>query len=347
MFKFTNFVRRGALTTLFATTMLISGQAQSADTIMLKLGHFLPTANGMHRDFLEPWARDLEKCSNGAVKIEIYPAGTQLGHIARLYDGVQAGALDIAHGLMGVPSGRFGKTMLIELPFMAKKSSAATRALWNVFEQELADEFPGVKILALHTTNSGQIHTSKKQVAEMKDLKGLRLRFPSSAIKNMLEHLGATPVGLPPTGVYENLERNVIDGTVFTWDSMASFKLAEVTKYHYDAQIYVASFWFGMNQNRYDTLPENVRQCVDNLSGETLINKFGNWWDGWDKTGHDLVQGDGHTVINATAEEREAWRSALGPVSDVYIAGLEKKGVGNARAIYDKMKAEIAKLEKE
>ena len=32
----------------------------AAQQIPLKLAHFLPTANGMHKDFLEPWARQLK-----------------------------------------------------------------------------------------------------------------------------------------------------------------------------------------------------------------------------------------------------------------------------------------------
>lgn len=335
----------GVAATLAASLALGTAPAMAQDTIALKLGHFLPTANGMHSDFMEPWARELEACSNGQVSVEIYPAGTQLGNIAQLYDAVQAGALDIAHGLTGVPAGRFDKTMLMELPVMAKTSGVATQVLWNVFEDHLADEFPGVKVLALHTTNGGQIHTADKPVNSIEDLEGLRIRFPSGAVRTMLEFFGATPVGLPPTGVYENLERKVIDGTVFTWDTMASFKLAEVTKYHYDAQLYVASFWFGMNQNRYDTLPENVRACIDKMSGDALIAKFGDWWDGWDAAGRKLMESDDHVVVETTAAERAAWATALEPMIEAYLVGLEEKGVSDARAVYAKMKAEIATLE--
>lgn len=346
MIRFAHLVKTGTALAALLVAPALAGPAPAQDAITLKLGHFLPTANGMHRDFLEPWSRDLEACSKGQVKVEIYPAGTQLGNIARLYDGVQAGALDLAHGLMGVPAGRFHRTLLIELPFMAKTSAVATRALWNLFDGHLAQEFPGVKVLALHTTNGGQIHTSAKQVRTAEDLKGLRIRFPSAAVKTMLEHLGATPVGLPPTAVYENLERNVIDGTVFTWDAMQSFKLAEVTRYHLDAKVYVASFWFAINQQRYDSLPAEVRACVDTLSGDALVSRFGDWWDSWDKAGLDLVQTADHITTEPSADERARWQATLAPMIDAYLAGLEKEGVQDARAVYEKLKAEIARLEK-
>ena len=44
-----------------------------------------------------------------------------------------------------------------------------------------------------------------------------------------------------------------------------SFKLAEVTKYHLDAKTYVSTFWFAMNQRKYDSLPKDVQACVSEL----------------------------------------------------------------------------------
>ncbi len=193
--------------------------ASAQQPIQLKLAHFLPTANGMHKDFMQPWAHDLETCSKGKVKVTIYPGGTQLGNIGRLYDEVRTGVVDIAHGLSGIPAGQFERTRLMELPFMVKSAGAAAQALWDL-EPELAPDFSGVKLLALHSPNAGQIHTVNKRVRTMADLKGLRIRFPSEAIKLMLEHLGAVPVGLPPGAVYENMEKGVIDGAAFTWDTM-------------------------------------------------------------------------------------------------------------------------------
>lgn len=189
--------KRSAIRALaLATTAALSvAGAASAQSIELKLAHFLPTANGMHSDFMEPWARALEECSQGEVKVEIFPAGTQLGNPARLYDAVRAGAVDIAHGLSGIPGGRFERTRIAELPFMFDDADEATRALWSVFPDHLEGEFPGVKILALHAHNPGQVHTTSQVVRNSADMNGLRLRFPTEAAAAMLTALGANPVG--------------------------------------------------------------------------------------------------------------------------------------------------------
>lgn len=311
----------------------------SAQTAELKLAHFLPTANGMHSDFMEPWARELEKCSDGEVKVTIFPGGTQLGNVAKLYDAVRAGAVDIAHGLSGIPGGRFERTRIAELPFIFDSADEATRTIWAVFPDYLEKEFPGVKILAIHAHNPGQVHTTKKQVKTTEDLQGLRLRFPTAAASAMIAALGGNPVGLPPGAVYENAEKGVIDGAVFTWDTMASFNLAEVMKYHLDASAYVTTFWFGINQNTYDGLSDKVKACVDSLSGDTLVARFGDWWNDWDKAGYDRVTSQGHVITELSDEERAQWTNALEPMVAEFLAELESKGIDDAKEIYGKMKA--------
>lgn len=324
---------------LLATVLAVSGMAANAEPIKLKLAHFLPTGNGMHTDFMEPWARDLEACSDGAVEVEIFPGGTQLGNVTKLYDAVRAGAVDIAHGLAGIPGGRFERTRIAELPFVFESADQATRAIWSIFPEHLEQEYPGVKILAIHASNPGQIHTTTKAVHTPEDMAGLRLRFPTEATAAMVDALGGSPVGLPPGAVYESAEKGVIDGAVFTWDTMQSFNLAEVMNYHLDAKTYVVTFWFGINQKTFDSLPAEVSACIDQSSGDALVGKFGDWWDAWDKAGHDRVVNEGHNITVLSDEERAEWVDTLRPMIGTYLSNLEGKGIDNAQVIYDQLRA--------
>jgi TRAP-type C4-dicarboxylate transport system substrate-binding protein len=316
-----------------------------AQEIELKLSHFLPPVHGMHTDFMEPWARELEARTGGQVKVTIFPGGTQLGNVAKQYDQVRAGVVDIAHGLHGIPRGRFPRTSIIDLPFLVDSADQATRALWATFPEYLAEEYPGVKVLALHAHNPGLIHTRDVPVRTMDDLEGLRIRTPSPAISMMLEQLGAIPQGLPPGEVYEQLQKGVIDGTVFPWDPIASFNLVEVLNHHLDARTYTVSFFFVMNQARYDGLPEEVRAAIYELSGDNLISRFGPWWDQWDAPGLAAAKVKGNEIIELSEEERDRWRQALQPVIDAYLDEVEGEGVSTARDIYTALQAAIAEVE--
>ncbi len=329
---------------LAAIALGVAALPAGAQEITLKLSHFLPPVHGIHTDFIEPWAADLEECSGGKVAVEIYPGGTQLGNVAKQQEQVLAGVVDIAHGLHGIPRGRFPRTSIIDVPFLTADAGVATQTLWDLYPEYLAEEYDGMKVLALHAHNGGLIHTVDTAVETMEDLQGLRIRTPSPAVSMMLEELGAVPQGLPPGQVYESLQKGVIDGTVFPWDPINSFKLSEVLNYHLDAGVYTVSFFFVMNERSYEALPDDVKACVDQLSGDALVAKFGDWWDQWDAPGLAAAEAKGSQITELSPQERDRWREALSPMIDAYLASLVAEGVGNAREIYDAMQAKVAEL---
>jgi TRAP-type C4-dicarboxylate transport system substrate-binding protein len=325
----------------FGAGLLASGAALGAPAILraqgafeLKLSHFVPSTHGMHTDFLAPWAKDLERRSDGALRIQVFPGTAALGNVAKQYDQVLAGVTDIAHGLASLPRGRMPRTSVIEMPFLTPDAGVATRTLWALLPNHLADEYSQVKVLALHAHNGGLIHTQGKLVRSMHDLEGLRLRTPSPAVSSMLEYLGASPVGLPPGQVYESLQKGTIDGTVFPWDPVHSFKLAEVLTHHLDARAYTVSFYFVMNRRSYDNLPAELRTLIDEASGDALIPKFAAWWKGWDRPGLEAAKARGNTITALARQERAAWIAALRPMIESWLDGLGADGVSDAREIY-------------
>jgi TRAP-type C4-dicarboxylate transport system substrate-binding protein len=326
------------LAAIACASALAAGTASAQTT--LKLSHFLPPVHGIHTDFIVPWTQQITECTNGEVQFDIYPGGTQLGNVAKQQEQVVAGVVDIAHGLHGIPRGRFPRTSLIELPFLTDDAGAASETLWELYPKYLAPEYRGLKVLALHAHNGGLIHTAEKKVETMEDMRGLRLRTPSPAVSEMLTALGATPQGLPPGEVYENIQKNVIDGTVFPWDPVSSFGLNEVLNYHLNAGAYTVPFFFVMNERKFNSLPKSAQKCIDQASGASLVAKFGDWWDKWDAAGRQQAKAANHTITELSQEERQRWREALQPVTEAYIERTSKQ-VDNAREIYEQMRKSL------
>lgn len=318
----------------------VSTAAQGETT--LKISHYLPAVHGIHTDFIMPWTEEVSACSGGELSFEVFPAGTQLGNVARQQEQVLAGVVDIANGLTGIPRGRFPRTSLIDMPFLTDDAGAASNALWEIFPQYLAEEYKGVKVLALYAHNGGLLHTGTKKVESIEDMKGLRIRTPSPAVSEMLSDLGAEPQGLPPGEVYESLQRGVIDGTVFPWDPVKSFGLNEVLTHHLDLGAYTVSFFFVMNQRSYDRLSDTARACIDQHSGDGLVAKFGDWWDAWDAPGRQEAIDAGHVITELSDEERARWTEALQPMMAGYLQEVKDAGVENADQIYQALQDSIA-----
>jgi TRAP-type C4-dicarboxylate transport system substrate-binding protein len=179
----------------------------------------------------------------------------------------------------------------------------------------------------------------------MADMQGLRMRAPSVAVSMMLEQLGASPVGMPPTQVYENLEKGVIDGTVFPWEAVYGFKLFEPLGYHLDADAYTTSFFLVMNERKYKKLPADVRQVIDEISGDALVARIGPLWEQWDQPGKEAIAKKGNTVTTLSKTQRDEWRTALAPMIEKYLQSIEKAGVKDAREIYQKAQEYVAEFE--
>jgi TRAP-type C4-dicarboxylate transport system substrate-binding protein len=302
----------------------------------LKISHYLPPTHGFQVDFIQPWAENLKKKSNGAIDYKIYDATTPFGRAERQADQVRAGVVDIALGLCGIPRGRFPHSSIIELPFVVERAGSGSRALWQLFQEDkLGNEYDNYKVLLLMTHNGALIHTVDKPVKHLSDLKGLRLRTPGPAVSAMLEYEGASALTLPPAQIYQALSKGAIDGLATTWDLVASIHANEVLKYHTDCRLYAAAFYYLMNKNSYARLPKELQQLIDETTGEALLAKVQGWWDKWDGVGkEDAVKRD-EKIITIDDAERNQWRKQLHPMIEKYLASVKHDyGVKHPQAIY-------------
>lgn len=296
-----------------------------AADIKLTMSHYLPPFLGLHKDFMEPWARELEAKTNGKVAVEIHTAGSALGVITKQWDQAVDGIADIVFGLHGIPRGRFKCTPAIELPFLTDSAQEANDILWEVFPDYLQAEHDEVKVLALMAHDPGVLATKGVTVEKPEDLKGLRIRVPSPFIAAMLEDLGAVPVGMPPGQVYENLSTGAIDGVVLPWAGLKAFKITEVATNVLEIGAYTTPFFFAMNKQKYDSLPADVRTVIDQISGDVLVAKFAGWWNAWGAGGADEITSRGGGVITPDATLRAAWATAVAGTNAKLEAGLAEE----------------------
>jgi len=322
---------------IFAAAFAAAGGAQ-AQAVELKVSHFVPPTHGFHVDVLDPWLKDLEKRTGGKVQGRVFAGNSPFGKTENQADQVKQGVVDVAWGLNGIPRGRFLRSSIMEMPFVAESADAASRTLWAMLPSTLAEDYKGFKVLALHCHNPGLFHTRTKELKSIDDVKGLRIRAPNYPTQKLLESLGAAPVGMPPTQVYENLEKGVIDGAVFPWDAIKGFRLEGQLKHHLDARVYTACFHVLMNEQKYAGLPPDVKKAVDDTTGAAMVNRFGELWARWDQAGIEAVKPRGNVIVAVAEAEREKWRARLQPVTDGLLAELEKGGVVNPRAIHDEMR---------
>jgi len=131
----------------------------------------------------------------------------------------------------------------------------------------------------MFATGPGTLHSTNKLIGTPEDMRGMRIRRPSAVAGDIIESMGASPVGLPANDIYTSLQRGVVDGLSFPWEAMETFKLNELTKYHTNMPFYSSALMVTMNKDKYEGLPEDLKQVIDDNSGMALSKKVGAMWD--------------------------------------------------------------------
>lgn len=318
------------------------GQA-SAQTYDLKVAHYMPPPHFMSKWF-EQWGAKLQEASGGKIKPEYFPAA-QMGPVPRYYDMARQGVAQVTFFLHGATPGRFPLTEIINLPYMVGSAEIGTKVLNDPEMRALLEpEHKDLKLLFLLTHQPGNVFTSKTAIREPGDMKGMRLRFASATIKDWVERLGATPVGLPPTEIAEGLQKGSIDGVFIDYGGAGiAFKLGPHLKYATEMYSYVASFGVGMNQEYYDSLPADLKKLVDDSVADVSA-EMGQGWDALDAIGKKLLTDAGVEPIKLTAEQDANFRKEGDKLAQEHIAKLEADGKP-ARKVYDLMKTLSAKYQ--
>lgn len=145
----------------------------------------------------EQWGPEVDKRSNGRVRINYYPGAT-LTPPTQTYDSVVKGITDIRMSLFGCARGRFPLTEAIDLPLGYKSGTQASKLINACYKKFRPKKMDEVKILYLHAHGPDLLHTTKKPVRTMEDLKGLKIRSHGLSAK-VVQALGGAPVGMPMT----------------------------------------------------------------------------------------------------------------------------------------------------
>ena len=101
--------------------------------VVLKLHHFLPPQATIQAQVFNPWCEKVGRESGGKIKCQIYPAMQLGGTPPQLFDQAKDGVADIVWTLPTYQAGRFIKSEVFELPFMAKNSETGSPAIGSPF----------------------------------------------------------------------------------------------------------------------------------------------------------------------------------------------------------------------
>ncbi len=307
----------------FMITVLPSGKAH-AEVIRLKVANYFPPPTSQSK-VLEEFCRELEKRTNGRVKVDYFTGGSLLKAPA-MFDGVKSGIADIGYSHVYYTAGRMPVTEAAGLPIGFPSGWVASQVLNDFYQKFRPKEFDAVRVLWMNTSPNSAIATSKKPIRKLEDLKGLIIRAPGIA-GEVIKALGGTPAPTPMMEVYDAISKGVIDGETSNFETLIAFKFAEVVKYTTSVwQINnLYPFYLAMNKNSYKKLPPDIKPIFEKLVGE-YKELYILMWNSINFKGKKFGLGKGVEFIDLPPSELPKWQKAVEPVIDNYVKRMISKG---------------------
>ena len=308
---------------LMVVVLAFEGAYAAEKVIKLKAANFFPTP-ALQSKYLAQFCAEVEKRTKGRVKIE-YFAGGSLLKAQRVYQGVSTGIADIGYSHIEYTPGRMPVSGLCELPLGYPSAWVASQVSNDFYNEFKPKEWDGVKVLWTNTSNPSLMIT-KKPVRKLEDLKGMKIRSPG-IVGYTVKALGGTPTSTPMMEVYDAMSKGVIDGVNTPFETLKTFRFAEVVGYTtaswHTGNVYY--FYVAMNKNSYKKLPPDIKEIFDKLCGE-YKELYALFWNSIDFHGKEFAKQKGVEIIELPEHEAARWVKAAAPVIEDYVKDMVGKG---------------------
>lgn len=325
-------------------SLALSASVAQAQPVTFRLETYAGPAHVMNTKAWPEWIQRLEKASNGEMKVQVSypPVDPRL-----LYDRAIDGIADIIWSSSNYSTGRFVLAEMADLPGLGGNAEQRSVAFWRTHRKyfEKFGEYKKVKLLTVFGHGPGMMHT-RKAVNSINDLSGLKLRVAGQIQSDIAKALGFVGVSAPVTKANEMLMQGVVDGVLFSIETIWSFKLAEPLRYHYDFPdgLYGSGFFSVMNEAKYNSLTSKQKEILSKVTGETMAAIMGQAWDSADALAVSELKKRGHTIAAVPAQFGAEVMQRLRPIEAAWVEKARGEGLADPQAALAFYRGEVKKL---
>jgi TRAP-type C4-dicarboxylate transport system substrate-binding protein len=293
---------------------LLAGGARSAEVEWRYFTYF--PVNDKPAQLTRAFADDVEKATNGRLKIKVFAAGELPYKAPDVVKAVATNQVHMGDVAVGFASGDLPELNVLSLPFLCtsyNQFDKAIAAISATVDETFAKKF-GVKV-AVHWTMPPQNFWLNRPIGGFADLKGLKVRTWNPEQVAMIRLLEGSPVSINSAEVIPALERRVIDGAITSALSANDWRAYEIVKTGYLANVTMGHQVMMINEAELAKLPADLR--------DTLLKKTQDWTAKYaamsregDEEARKNLAANKVTLVEPKSEDREKARAMLRPMWD-------------------------------
>jgi len=265
----------------------------------------------------------LKQRTDGRYSIEVYHSA-QLGEEKDTIEQTQSGVIDLDRVSMGPFNGIVPETAVPSLPYMFRSVEHMRHVMDGPIGDEILKAFEAHNLVGLAFYDSGarSFYNTKKDIASMADMKGMKFRvIQSDVFVDMVNALGANATPMAYGEVYSALQTGVIDGAENNWPSFESAKHYEVAKHYTLDEHQIVPEVLVMSKASWDKLSPEDQAIVRQAAKDSVV-KMRELWDAQEKKSRDIVEKAG---VKVSGIDKQPLIDAMKPVYDKYLSTPELK----------------------
>ncbi len=304
---------------------LVVGQAFAQNSEIkertLKFAYVQPKTS--HMGFgVEKFAELVAKKSGNKIIVKGYPDGS-LGGDLNVLTSLQGGTVDMTTMPPSLMVGQAKVYGTFSIHFLFNDFKEADTVLDGPVGKKFLEKTPkGVVGLTYWDHGFRNISNSKRSIAKVEDIQGLKLRVIQEPLfVDSFSALGANPVPLAFTELYSAMETKAVDGQDNPIAAFEANKFYEVQKYLSSTRHVYQPLIVLISNKVWDQFTPAEKKLIQDAANETTIEQR-KVSRGMDAKAIDLVKKQGVVFTEVSPQERARMRDKVKPVTDKYLQDM-------------------------
>ena len=310
-----------------------------AEPIKLKLAFFSSDRSNVYQTSVKPFVDSVNRDGRGIVEIDVSFSGTITKVQTQQPQLVADGTVDIAIIVPGLSPDRFYDNTVIELPGLFRDPHEASYVFTRLIETGALKGYEDFFVIGAFVSDGEIIH-SRKPIASVADLAGLKIRANNRSEAAALGQLGAIPVLLAINQTTDAITQGNIDGATLPPAMLYEFGLGRITSHHYLLQLGGAPTALVMNRAKFESLPPPAQAIIRKYSGEWLAERSAAGFDVLNSQVLAQLKSDRRRqVVGLSSSDADAAQRAFNDVIGEWASSSRHN-----RELLAQARAEIAKF---
>jgi len=204
---------------------------------------------------------DVAKATGGKLEIQVHSGGSLIKH-PEIKRAVQTGQVPIGELLISVLANESALFAFDSNPFLAN-SYPKERRLWRIARPTISKKLDAQGLVLLYSVPwPPQGIYTKKPIASLSDLKGIKFRTYSPVTSRFAELIGATPTTVQVPDIPQAFKTGLVDAMITSGATGVDSQAWDYLSYYYDTQAFLPQNMVIVNKAAFRKLPAAEQKAV-------------------------------------------------------------------------------------